>query len=39
MFKVIIDKLFPFVKKYSFFCHRLAIVGEKVPLEIMSVIS
>lgn len=32
---MIIDKLFPFVKKY-FFCHQLAILGEKVPLDIIE---
>lgn len=32
MFKVITDTLVPFVKKYSFFCHGLAILGEKKSL-------
>lgn len=36
MFKVIIDKLFPFVKTHSFFCYPLPILGRKVPLKIIE---
>lgn len=36
MFKVMIDKLFPFVKTYSSFCHSFPILGGKVPLEIIE---
>lgn len=41
MFKVIIDMLFPFVgkKKSDPFCHRLAILGEKVTLGVIKTLN
>lgn len=39
MFKVITDTLVPFVKKkkHGLLCHRLAILEEKVTLEIIEI--